>query len=219
MAGGSLMIITRASLDAAGFPLVGKYLPGLRNEAKHLAQKYAVPYDYEDILQLILTEATRLEEKFDNSFENSFMTYIRKPIRQRVKKHYGYNPAESKKVAVILKFMRDYELEHKVLPDIDIIANSLGVTKTALKALYFDRPSKVSFDDLEESIWLENDETLEQGVVAQLMEALTEEEEQLFLAFHIEGYTIKELAVLHERSAEWVALELERIRKYLKEKA
>jgi len=177
-------------LEIDGYPLTAKYVNAIGAEARKLSIKYGKTQDYEDIFNISLIEATRLEGRFDVSKGNTFFTFVRKPIRFAVQKVYGYSKGVVRKFNKINKFMKAYEIANGHLPDIPTIAKGLEITPFAVRSIFQGKPFSVSIDSIN-PILLTTEQ--EDKTMVRVLEALTEEEGNLIRLKYIEGWSSHDL--------------------------
>ena len=113
--------------------------------------------------------------------------------------------------------MKAYEVEHKVLPTVDIIAKALNITEKALKSIYYGKPLKISLDALGTDFHLENEQTELTDTLRDALEMLTERDSKMITLFFIEEYTAEELSAIYGTPVEEVNTTIARILDELKE--
>lgn len=190
------------NLRESGFPQTSKYINAISKEVRFLSKKYNMASDYEDMLQLALIEAVRLEPVFDIKKGNTFLSFIRKPIRQIMQKLYGFSRSSTNSYNKIVKFMKAYETEHSVLPTTDIIAKALNMTEWKLKSIYYGKPLKVSLEALGDDFALENAQTELSRSIQDALEILNDEDSKLITLLYLEEYSVEELSVIYSISVD-----------------
>jgi len=203
-------------LSIIGYPITSSYIHAIYKLARTLSFKYNVPQDYEDICQLALLEAIRLEPQFDVTKGASFMTFIRRPVTQVVQKYYGYSKSTTKLYNKILKFMSDYEKESGVLPLVDTIAKALKITELEVTSLYYGRPLKVSLDILgEDEVSVEHAEHPNEYICA-ILESLSDTDKEFVTLHFLQEHSLQELSVLYKVPVKELSARLQRIIRDLK---
>ena len=192
-------------LRLQGFPETAKYLPAIYSEARYLAGKYHVMHDYQDVCQIALIEAVRLEKKFNLELGNTFMSFIKKPIRHAVQKVYGYSKADTNKYNKVIKFMRTYQDKHEILPSTSEIAKALSITEVNLKSIYFGKPFQVSLDSFGDTFVEDNDQVRLTDEVNAIFEMLSTEDATLIHELFIQEYTMEELSALYKTDVKTIS--------------
>lgn len=188
-------MVVKQLLKEAGHPLTAKYMNAIMKDARTLAAKYKVPQDTQDIQQIMLAEATRLESKFDTSKGTTFYTYIVKPIRRVVHKVYGFSHPSYPLMAEALKFMDEYNQEHGVYPSAPTLAKGLDVTETKVSSMFFGIPHNIPIDNVPETDLQDNEEMQVSDLLEDVLERVTKQQRDLLVKYFMMEYSAEELAV------------------------
>lgn len=185
----------RQQLIATGYPITAKYLNALYAMARKLSIKYMVPQDYADICQLALIEAVKMEAKFDST-KGSFATFIQKPVKHVVQRVYGHTKSSTSLYNKVRKFTEEYFKQHARYPSASNIQKSVGISEIALKSIYYGKPYKISLDNLNADLYLDNEETQINSQTERLLESLDNSARELVELYYFEDYTVEELSVI-----------------------
>ena len=184
----------RVSLASKGFPRTAAYLGAIYKEAKAISRRYHVSEDFEDVLQVMLAEATRLEASFDATKGNTFFTYIKMPLRHVIQKVFGFSKSAALQYNKIYKFMKSFEVANGYLPTTRVIAEGLDMTTTKVKEIFYGKPLQVSLDALSEDVATTELLKDSNSSVELILEALSEEDQKLAIAYYVEEFTVTAIA-------------------------
>lgn len=197
-------------LTSGGFLHTARYIHAIFKEARLLSQKFNVPQDYEDICQLALVEAVKLEKNYDKS-RGTFLTFIRKPIRQSVQKVYGYSRSATKLYNKVGNFMEEYNKINGHYPALPVIAKALKKTEWDIKSIHYGKPYKVSLDALSEDHVLDNEQLQQDQRVLEILETLNQEDRTLVHEYYLQDYSMEELSAIYEVHPSTISNNLMRI--------
>ena len=205
------------NLVAEGFPLTAKFIHAFYKEARTLSIKYGLPQDYQDICQLALIEAVRLEPKFDSKKGTCFFTFVRRPLRHVIQKIYGYSKASTNLYNKISKFSERYHEEHSLMPNITTISKALNITEIKIRSVFYGKPLKVSVEALGPDFSLHNEPSSSETLVDGLLEGVSLEDATLVREYYLEGYSLEELSTIYRIPIGSISNKLAQIIKTLKE--
>lgn len=101
-----------------------KYFYQLMGLSKKLAKRYNESYD--DIKQIVLIMATRLEKKYQQSKTGRFVSFVEVSTIRELNKLYHISEKRSQKV---YKYIQQYKKEHNEMPNVSQIAEALGISR------------------------------------------------------------------------------------------
>lgn len=154
-------LVTARLLEEQGYPLCAQYFPGLTGLAYRLSFMYGQPHLIEDIKQLVISIAARLEPSFNTEFGTTFYTYVAPYASAEVLTTYGTAKKASPLYKEIEKFANTFLRETNRYPNILEIQKAINKPLWKIKSIFvYDMPREVPFDDaalLVPTAELEND--------------------------------------------------------------
>jgi len=137
------------------YPLTSQYVKGIYGLARKLNSQMSTNKavdTHEDFFQAMITEACKLEPKFDPERGTSFYTFINRPLRAQMFKQFVSVDTDSQDYQDIKSFVRSYEKEHHLYPSVEIISEGTNLPSDLIRLEYYGKVQEVSIYDSDELV-------------------------------------------------------------------